>query len=322
MGTKYTSKTIVGYNATPPSDDAATTENNRVKWASHKTKLADPIKTLAESMNSAMVAHVDETVQDKSVNYTTVAADHKRTINMTASLTISLGDVSTMGTGYIVTVKNSHTAANTVDLATATDKIDGVINDSYSLEPGQSMRFITNAAGDGYKRLSPRSDVRAGVYGTPNTTTGVNNHEYLSLPSWITKLRMSFYNVSLSAFDAPRVQLGISSGFVTSGYEGGNVYVSASAIEDWVGDTSGFKFYGGTVDASSGFYGWIDLWKFQDDADIWLASWNISDPKSGTPVGMNGGGGVDLGGTLDRIRFDCGGGINIDGGGKTNIYYE
>ena len=52
MGTKYTTQTISGYNSSPPSDDASVNAANQVTWAKHKTKLGDPIKTLAEAMNT------------------------------------------------------------------------------------------------------------------------------------------------------------------------------------------------------------------------------------------------------------------------------
>ena len=52
----YTSQAISGYNSSPPSDDGSQVAANRVEWAKHKTKLADPIKTLSESINSAVLA--------------------------------------------------------------------------------------------------------------------------------------------------------------------------------------------------------------------------------------------------------------------------
>lgn len=51
----YTSQSISGYNSSPPPDDGTTTSSNRVEWAKHKTKLADPIKTLAEAIDTALV---------------------------------------------------------------------------------------------------------------------------------------------------------------------------------------------------------------------------------------------------------------------------
>lgn len=61
--TPYTSQSISGYNSSPPTDDGAQTAANQVAWSKHKTKIGDPIKTLTESVNSALV-----TAFAKSVN--------------------------------------------------------------------------------------------------------------------------------------------------------------------------------------------------------------------------------------------------------------
>ena len=48
----YTSQSISGYNSSPPPDDGTQTSANKVEWAKHKTKIGDPIKTLAEAINT------------------------------------------------------------------------------------------------------------------------------------------------------------------------------------------------------------------------------------------------------------------------------
>ena len=55
MAIQYTSQVISGYNSSPPSDDGAQTESNKITWAKHKTKLSDPIKTLAEAINTQLL---------------------------------------------------------------------------------------------------------------------------------------------------------------------------------------------------------------------------------------------------------------------------
>ena len=48
----YSTQAISGYNSSPPPDDGSLTDANKVAWSKHKTKLADPIKTLSENVNS------------------------------------------------------------------------------------------------------------------------------------------------------------------------------------------------------------------------------------------------------------------------------
>ena len=52
----YSTQTIASYNASPPPDDGSQVAANKVTWAFHKTKLADPIKTLAEAINTTVLA--------------------------------------------------------------------------------------------------------------------------------------------------------------------------------------------------------------------------------------------------------------------------
>jgi hypothetical protein len=52
----YTSVVIAGYNASPPSDDGAQTSANQLEWDKHKTKLGDPLRTLAEGVNTNVLA--------------------------------------------------------------------------------------------------------------------------------------------------------------------------------------------------------------------------------------------------------------------------
>ena len=150
MGTKYPTQAATGYNATPPADDGTSVEANRITWAKHKTKLADPVKNLADAMNTALLAALDHSVVDTAVNLTTTAIHHVRTVNVTAAITVSLGDAATMAVGYVVSVKNSHSAAITIDLATGADTLNGSAGGSISLSPEQILLFTVTTGADGY----------------------------------------------------------------------------------------------------------------------------------------------------------------------------
>lgn len=69
MANPYTSQAISGYNTSPPADDGTQISANQIKWSNHKTKLADPIKTLAEAINTELTTAF-ATVDDAS-NLTT-----------------------------------------------------------------------------------------------------------------------------------------------------------------------------------------------------------------------------------------------------------
>ena len=56
MAISYTSQAIASYNASPPTDAGAQAAENEVTWSGIKTKIGDPLKTLAEAINTELVA--------------------------------------------------------------------------------------------------------------------------------------------------------------------------------------------------------------------------------------------------------------------------
>jgi hypothetical protein len=151
MGSKYTSQASSGYNASPPSDDGATTEANKVKWSTIKTKLSDVLKTFIEGVNSALVTALDKSCRTVAASDSAAASDHDRTIQVsTSSVTITLADAATMAAGYVVSVANQSSGSITVALATATDTIDTVTNTTHTLVAKETRTYIVNTAATGY----------------------------------------------------------------------------------------------------------------------------------------------------------------------------
>jgi hypothetical protein len=151
MGTKYTSRSISGYNDTPPPDDGTAIASNVVKWATHKTKLGDPLKNLAEAINTALVDHFDIGPDRKTANYTTTPSDYNRVIEFDgASLVATLYNEATAGAGYIVTIKNSNSSSLTVNVQGG-GLIDGL--GSVSLGSGAAKTFIVNSSASEYLQI-------------------------------------------------------------------------------------------------------------------------------------------------------------------------
>ena len=93
MGNKYTTVAIAGYNSAPPSDDGATTDANKIKWSTGKTKLTDPLLTAIQSIDTQLVSTFDLAAVAKTANYTTTVSDHLKLIEAnTAAIVISLID--------------------------------------------------------------------------------------------------------------------------------------------------------------------------------------------------------------------------------------
>ncbi len=52
----YSSQAISGYNSSPPPDDGTKTDANRTQWQKHLDKIGDPLKALAEAIDSAITS--------------------------------------------------------------------------------------------------------------------------------------------------------------------------------------------------------------------------------------------------------------------------
>jgi endosialidase-like protein len=151
VGTKYSSKTVAGYNAAPPPDDGSAIASNKISWSIIKTKLPDPILSLAQAMNTALLNALDVSNTAQNTAYTTLAADHLRPIEVSGGATIHLASAASVGVGYQVTVVNTDLSlSSTVDLALAANTLDGSVAGSATLAPGQSITVAVNAAINGY----------------------------------------------------------------------------------------------------------------------------------------------------------------------------
>lgn len=178
MGTKYSSVSVSGYNSSPPADDGSTAASNQVKWSTIKTKLPDPLKTAIESINSALVTALDQSVRLVSASDSAAATDHDKTIvigsTITAAVTITLADAATMAAGYVVTVFNaSSTVACTIGRATASNTINGATSD-YTLPPLNAITFIVASPATGYvtKSRSLNMDSSGNLLINTNTPLG------------------------------------------------------------------------------------------------------------------------------------------------------
>lgn len=179
MGAKYTTLATSGYNGSPPSDAGAQAAENLISWSGIKTKLGDPVKTLADAINTALVSAFDYSVRQITTNDTTVAGDHMRCVevrnDVSTAITISLADAATMTNLYRVFIKNSSARNQTLTRITGGDTLDGVAG-SVVLAPGEGRVVQTIAAATGYvtvSRFGPVTDGDAIVAGGTDGTKKV-----------------------------------------------------------------------------------------------------------------------------------------------------
>lgn len=190
----YSSQTISGYNSSPPDDDGSETEANRVTWAKIKTKITDPIKTLAESINTAMVSHAatrfGNTVETFSTTKTFDGNDEGSVQAFTGSsnTTATLPSAATVGSGWVISVVNNGTAILTID-GDGSETINGSL--TKTLSANQSA--ILSSDGSNWYLLGTDPDLI-------NPTGMVSPFMLSSAPSgWLALNRQSIGDTSTSA---------------------------------------------------------------------------------------------------------------------------
>lgn len=150
MGTKYTSQSAAGYNASPPSDDGTIAESNKTKWSQITSKIGDVLKLFTENVNSALLTHFDIGPVTIVTSTTLLASHYQKTIEASgSSIILTLSDASTLSSGWFVWLVNTGSNDITITRATGADTFDGVAADIL-LPPKTTMRVQVNAAADGF----------------------------------------------------------------------------------------------------------------------------------------------------------------------------
>lgn len=149
MGTKYSSTTVAGFNASPPPDDGSTQASNKITWAGIKQKLADPLNTWAASINSKLVTALDTSVVSVTGTYGASASDNARKLQAAGTFTLTLGDAATLAAGWWTDI---FVESGTVTLAHATggDTINGQVISTLTLPAQTGLRAAVNATSDGF----------------------------------------------------------------------------------------------------------------------------------------------------------------------------
>jgi hypothetical protein len=150
---------------------------------------------------------------------------------------------------------------------------------------------------------------------TAQASTSGTSIDFTSIPSWVKRVTVMFAGVSLSGSSSFLIQLGTSSGVVTTGYVGGGSRTSTVAI---VGAffTAGFGYNNTT--AATTYNGSTSITNVT--ANTWCAS-GVLGGNATEPVVFTGGS-LALGGTLDRIRITTVNGTDTFDAGSINILYE
>lgn len=126
----YSSQSIANYNDDPPPNDATTGTNNVVDWDVIKAELADPVKTLSESINTQLVASFSSLVSQINADITTQFSF----LDKSGAYTIVSGDLA----GETFVRVDASAGSVTIDLPTVAVLQDKIVNVLASTDPGSN----------------------------------------------------------------------------------------------------------------------------------------------------------------------------------------
>ena len=153
--------------------------------------------------------------------------------------------------------------------------------------------------------------------GTVVASTSGTSIDFTGIPSWIKRLTVMFNGVSTNGSSNPLIQIGAGS-VTTTGYETVTSRVRAGVAEVYR-STVGFNY--GADNSSMVLTGNSTITNIT--GNTWIFSGVVSQVTvAGTPLSMQGGGSLVLGGTLDRIRVTTTNGTDTFDAGSINIMYE
>lgn len=138
--------------------------------------------------------------------------------------------------------------------------------------------------------------------------------DFTDIPSWVKRVTMTLAGVSTNGTSIWLVQLGTSSGVVSSGYSGAASIVSASSVVSSA-YTDGMAIRSGN--ASNVVSGLVTVVK--SSGNVWSLAHTAASTLSASFLG---GSSVDLGDTLTQLRITTVSGTQTFDAGTINIMYE
>ena len=148
--------------------------------------------------------------------------------------------------------------------------------------------------------------------GTAQATTSGTAIGYTGIPSWVKRITVMFYGVSVSGTSTFILQIG-SGTYTTTGYSASTVQIPTGGSGT---ATTGFPSLNtGAANTYSGQYVLSTL-----GSNIWVGSATIG--LDGNTYTVQSTGRITLGGVLDRVQLTTVNGTDTFDAGSINILYE
>jgi hypothetical protein len=150
------------------------------------------------------------------------------------------------------------------------------------------------------------------VLETAKASTSGTSIDFTGIPSWVKRVTVMFDEVSTSGTSAMGVAVGTSSGFITSGYEGG----CSNQSPTYTANTVCLLVSPSNI-AAGAYRGHATLTLISSNR--WILSAGV---QNGSTNLAGAGGAITLSGTLDRIRLTTVNGTDTFDAGSINLLLE
>ena len=173
---------------------------------------------------------------------------------------------------------------------------------------------------DGSASVTINSGAVLGITsGTAVASTSGTSIDFTSIPSWVKRITVIFDGVSTNGTSSIRLQIGISSGIVASGYAGSSGAISTATAGGIQVGAAGWDFNDSNTAAATRF-GIITLALLNNTSNTWCIFGGYG--QGNTVLFSAIGGAKSLSATLDRVRITTVNGTDTFDAGSINILYE
>lgn len=187
-----------------------------------------------------------------------------------------------------------------------TGDTSGTLNIAAPLVAGTNTQTLVAATGT----LAPL------ISGTAVASTSGTSIDFTGIPSWVKRVTVLLNGVSLNGTALILIQVGTSSGVVTTGYAGAMALAGNAVATQAVAFSTGVQIYGlVAAQASSGTVQFSLV-----SGNTWVISGATA--IHAIPYAATLGGTITLGGVLDRVRITTTNGTDVFDAGTINILYE
>ena len=255
------------------------------------------------------------------------------TTGTVATLNSTTGTIATLNstTGTIGTLNSTTGTIATLNSTTGTiatlNSTTGTIT-TLNSTTGTIGNLSTTLAGDftisqgtgtiGAAKVTPANLSQPFTSGTAVASTSGTAIDFTGIPSWVKRITVTLFNVSTNGASHILIQLGTSSGFVSSGYTWYSSVVYGTNLTTTAGGLTGLGLYSTAGNETRFANAQIN----NITGNTWVYS-HSGGWGNGSQLGStNAGGGISLSGTLDRLRVTTVNGTDTFDLGTINISYE